>query len=65
MSRQRIRESHVRWDIRLTDESFVLKLLKLVELKSLENKSKIIIVEVNKKISQFIEENFLKNIKYF
>ena len=65
MSRQRLRESHVRWDIRLTDESFVLKLLKLVELKSLENKSKIIIVEVNKKISQFIEENFLKNIEYF
>jgi len=65
MSRQRLRESHVRWDIKLTDESFVLKLLKLVELKSLENKSKIIIVEVNKKISQFIEENFLKNIKYF
>ncbi len=65
MSRQRLRESHVRWDIKLTDESFVLKLLKLVELKSLENKSKIIIVEVNKKISQFIEENFLKNIEYF
>ena len=39
--------------------------MKLVELKSLENKSKIIIVEVNKKISQFIEENFLKNIEYF
>jgi len=65
MSRQRLRESHVRWDIRLTDDSFVLKLIKLVELKSLENKSKIIIVEVNKKISQFIEENFLKNIEYF
>ncbi len=65
MSRQRLRESHVRWDIKLTDESFVLKLLKLVELKSLENKSKIISVEVNKKISQFIEENFLKNIEYF
>ena len=65
MSRQRLRESHVRWDIRLTDESFVLKLLKLVELKSLENKSKIINVGVNKKISQFIEENFLKNIEYF
>ncbi len=65
MSRQRLRESHVKWNIKLTDESFVLKLLKLVELKSLENKSKIIKVEVNKKITQFIKENFFKNIEYF
>ncbi len=65
MSRQRLRESHVRWNIKLTDESFVLKLLKILELKSLENKAKIIKVEVNKKVSQFIENYFLKNIEYF
>ena len=65
MSRQRLRESHVRWNIKLTDESFVLKLLKILELKSLENKAKIIKVGVNKKVSQFIENYFLKNIEYF
>jgi len=65
MSRQRLRESHVKWDVKLTNESFVLKLLKTVELKSLENKSKIIKISVNKKVSQFIEENFKKNLEYF
>ena len=34
MSRQRLRESAVKWKINLTDESFGLKILKLVELKS-------------------------------
>ena len=42
MSRQRLRESHVKWKIKLTNESFVLKIIKLIELKSIENKSKII-----------------------
>ena len=65
MSRQRLRESHVKWHVKLTDESFVLKLLKTVELKSLENKSKIVKINVNKKISKFIEENYIKNLEYF
>ena len=33
MSRQRLRESAIKWKINLTDESFALKILKLVELK--------------------------------
>ena len=32
MSRQRLRESNVRWSVKLSDESFTLKILKLVEL---------------------------------
>ena len=42
MSRQRLRESNVKWNIKLTNESFASKILKLIELKSLENKAKII-----------------------
>ena len=53
MSRQRLRESHVKWSVKLTDESHILKILKIVELKSLENKSKIISINVNKKIAEF------------
>ena len=34
MSRQRLRESSVKWEIALTNESFALKILKLVEIKS-------------------------------
>ncbi len=36
MSRQRLRESSVRWQIKLTKESFSLKTLKLLELKKVD-----------------------------
>ncbi len=65
MSRQRLRESAVKWDISLTNESFALKLLKTVELKSLTNKSKIVKIKVCNKICNFIEENFSDDVKYF
>ena len=50
MSRQRLRESNIKWDIRLSNETFALKIIKLVELKSIENKSKIIKISANEKI---------------
>jgi ribonuclease E len=65
MSRQRLRESTVKWKITLTNESFALKLLKTVELKSIINKSKHVKVNVCDKISNFIKENFTEDIKYF
>jgi len=65
MSRQRLRESNIKWDIRLSNETFALKIIKLVELKSIENKSKIIKISANEKISQFIKENYADDINYF
>ena len=65
MSRQRLRESTVKWNITLTNESFALKLLKTVELKSIINKSKHVKVNVCDKINNFIKENFTKDIQYF
>jgi len=65
MSRQRLRESAVKWDITLTNESFALKLLKTVELKSINNKSKIVKIKVCEKIHIFINDNFSEDIKYF
>ena len=41
MSRQRLRESAVKWKVNLTD-SLALKLLKLVELKAVLNKAKFV-----------------------
>ena len=32
MSRQRLRESSVKWEVALTDESFAFKVLKLIEI---------------------------------
>jgi ribonuclease E len=49
----------------LSNETFALKIIKLVELKSIENKSKIIRISVNEKICQFIKENYVGDINYF
>ena len=65
MSRQRLRESAVKWKINLTDESFALKLLKLVELKTVLNKAKFVDLKVCEKISNFLKENFIDDLTYF
>ena len=65
MSRQRLRESAVKWKINLTDESFALKILKLVELKAVLNKAKFVELKVCKKISDFLKENFVNDLTYF
>tara|TARA_Y100000590_G_scaffold260964_1_gene293023 strand:- start:465 stop:2243 length:1779 start_codon:yes stop_codon:yes gene_type:complete len=65
MSRQRLRESNVRWSIKLTNESFALKILKMIEIKAIENNAKIIDIYINDKISNFIENNFKDNVNYF
>ena len=65
MSRQRLRESNVKWQITLTNESLSLKIIKLVELKSIENKSKVVNIIVNQKVKNFIQDNFSENVKFF
>tara|TARA_B100001057_G_scaffold435659_1_gene466140 strand:+ start:6442 stop:8220 length:1779 start_codon:yes stop_codon:yes gene_type:complete len=65
MSRQRLRESAVKWKINLTDESFALKILKLVELEVVLNKAKFVELKVCEKISDFLKENFIEDLKYF
>ena len=65
MSRQRLRESAVKWNITLTNESFALKLLKTVESKSIENKAKFVEIRICNRISSFINENFKNDIEYF
>ena len=65
MSRQRLRESNVKWSIKLTNESFTLKILKMIEIKTIENNAKIIDLQINGKISHFIDENFKENVNYF
>jgi len=65
MSRQRLRESNVRWSIKLSNESFALQILKMVEIKAIENNAKIIDININEKISNFIENNFKEDVVYF
>ncbi len=65
MSRQRLRESAVKWKVELTDESFAQKLLKTVEYKSILCKAKFVELKVCKKISDFLKENFVEDLTYF
>ncbi len=65
MSRQRLRESAVKWKVKLTDESFSQKILKLVELKAVLNKAKYVELKVCNKISDFLKENFIENLTFF
>ena len=64
MSRQRLRESAVKWKINLTDESFAQKLLKLVELNAVLNKAKFVELKVCEKISDFLKENFVDDLTF-
>ncbi len=65
MSRQRLRESSVKWQVSLTDESFSLKVLKLIEVKSILNKAKYVKLKICEKVSNFMKENFIEDLKYF
>ena len=65
MSRQRLRESAIKWKVNLTDESFALKILKLVELKAVLNKAKFVDLKVCEKISNFLKENFIDDLTFF
>ena len=65
MSRQRLRESVVKWKVVITDESFAQKILKLVEIKAIINKAKFVELRVCEKISDFLKENFVNDLTYF
>ena len=65
MSRQRLRESNIKWSIRLTNETLALKIIKLIEIKTLETNSKEVNVNINEKILNFIETHFAEDLNYF
>ena len=65
MSRQRLRESNVKWSIKLTNESYALKILKMIEIKTIENNAKIVDAQINNKVSDFIEGSYKEDLNYF
>ncbi len=64
MSRQRLRESSVQWNISLTNESFAQKVMKTVEINAIKNKSKLVQITVPEKIKNFLSESFKEDILY-
>ena len=65
MSRQRLRESTIKWEVSLTHESFALKILKLIEIKSILLKAKFVELKICEKISDFMKDNFIEDLNYF
>ena len=64
MSRQRLRESSVQWNISLTNQSCAQKIIKLMEVKAINSKAKIVNASIPEKIKNFILDNFQKDLKY-
>ena len=64
MSRQRLRESSIQWNISLTNQSFAQKIIKLIEIKAISSKAKIVNANMPEKIKSFVSENFHKDLKY-
>lgn len=65
MTRQRLRESSVKWNMTLSLDSFALKIIKKSEELAFSNKAKIININVPLKVKTYIEENLMKEINHF
>jgi len=65
MTRQRLKESSVKWRMTLTLDSFALKIVKKAEELAFSNKAKIINIYIPEKVKKYIEENLAKEISYF
>ena len=64
MSRQRLRESSVKWQISLTNETYALKIIKKLEVQAIEYKAKIIELNICEQIFKFINENLIDNLNF-
>ena len=65
MTRQRLRESSVKWNMTLALDSFALKVIKKAEEAAFLNKTKIININIPQKVKAFMEENLKKEIDHF
>jgi ribonuclease E len=66
MTRQRLRESSIKWEIQLSVDSFALKIIKLLEERAFsDEKIKIIDVNLSKKIIDILNNNYSTELKFF
>jgi ribonuclease E len=66
MTRQRLRESSIKWEIQLSVDSFALKIIKLLEERAFsDSKIKIIDVNLSKKIIDILNNNYSTELKFF
>ena len=66
MTRQRLREGSIKWEIQLTTDSFALKIIKLLEEKAFsDDKIKIIEVNLSKKIIDILNNTYSTELNFF
>jgi ribonuclease E len=65
MTRQRLKESSIKWEINLSLESFAQKILKKIETLAFSNKAKIVSAFIPNKVSSFLNRHFRKEILFF
>ena len=65
MTRQRLRESSVKWNMTLSLDSFALKIIKKSEELAFSNKAKIVNIYVPLKVKTFIETNLAREVSHF
>tara|TARA_B100000029_G_scaffold381227_1_gene376342 strand:+ start:2471 stop:4261 length:1791 start_codon:yes stop_codon:yes gene_type:complete len=65
MTRQRLKESSIRWETNLSIESFSQKIIKKIEMLAFSNKTKIIDALVPNKVNQYLKSYFKKEIAFF
>jgi len=65
MTRQRMRESSVKWNMVLSLDSFALKIVKKGQELAFSNNAKIININIPQKVKSYIDQNLDKEIKHF
>ena len=65
MTRQRLRESSIRWETQLSLGSFSQKILKKIQHLAFTDKVKVIRCHVPEKVNLYIEKNLEEELKYF
>ena len=65
MTRQRLKESSIKWETNLSMESFAQKIIKKIELLAFSNKTKAVTAFVPDKINSYLSSYFGNEISFF
>ena len=65
MTRQRLRESSIKWETNLSLESFGLKMIKKIEMLALSSKTKIVMAYVPDKVTNYMNSDLKKELSFF
>ena len=65
MTRQRLRESFIKWETNLSLESFGLKIIKKIEMLAFSKKTKIAMAYVPDKVAIYLNSELKKELSFF